>query len=265
MPFARTYVLAFFPLFLALPILARQTTTTSTQSPPQRDPQAVALVQQSVAAMASTPPSDSSATGTVTIVEGSTTQSGTVQILTLGTGQTSETLSLPGGTRSVVYSNGSSQETVGSQSAIAPLEIAATDQCPDFPLPLLLSALNNSDFGFRYIGQETLNGAAAQHIQVWHSFASNTNLQNLAPFSVRDIWFDSSSSLPLKIAHTRRAGSGAVPSIPVEISFTNYTKVSGILFPLLINKSYNGTAWQTITIQNVSFNTGLTAAQFQVQ
>lgn len=260
MCFARTLVLAFMSFLLVFPTLSQQPSTAV-----QRDPQAVALVQQSVAAMASTPPSDSSATGTVTIVEGSTTQSGTVQILTLGTGQTSETLSLPDGTRSVVYSNGSAQETVGSQSAVAPLEISATDQCPDFPLPLLLSALNNSDFGFRYIGQETLNGTAAQHIQVWNSFASNTPLQKLAPFSVRDIWLDSSSSLPLKISHTRRAGSGAVPSIPVEISFANYTKVAGVLYPVLIKKSFNGAPWQTITIQNVSFNTGLTAAQFQVQ
>jgi hypothetical protein len=34
---------------------------------------------------------------------------------------------------------------------------------------------------------------------------------------------------------------------------------------LEIQKSHNGTHWQTITIQSVSFNTGVTDAQFQVE
>jgi hypothetical protein len=38
-----------------------------------------------------------------------------------------------------------------------------------------------------------------------------------------------------------------------------------VLYPFQINKSYNGTPWEAITIQSVSFNTGLTTAQFQVE
>jgi hypothetical protein len=248
-------------VFSSSPRLNSQQSTTSVQ----RDPQAIALLQQSVAAMASTTPADSSATGTITIVEGSTTQNGSIQILTLGTGQTSETLTLPSGQRAIVYSNGDAKETNGTQSSIPPLELSVTDQCPDFPLPVLLAALSNSDAAFRYIGAESLNGSAAQHIQLWNSFSSNPRLQQLAPFSLKDIWFDSRSSLPLKISYTRRAGGGAVPAIPVEVFFANYTKVGGVLYPFQINKSYNGTPWQTISIQNVSFNTGLTSSQFQAE
>jgi hypothetical protein len=87
----------------------------------------------------------------------------------------------------------------------------------------------------------------------------------LASFSTTDFWLDPSSGLPLKIAYSRRAGGGAVPAIPVAVSFSNYTNVNGVLYPFQINKSFNGTPWQTITIQSVSFNTGLTAAQFQVE
>jgi len=118
---------------------------------------------------------------------------------------------------------------------------------------------------FLYVGPETLNGASVQHIQVWNTFASKPHLQQLAAFSVKDIWFDTSSGLPVKIAYSRRAGGGSVPGIPVEVFFSNYTNVSGVLYPFQINKSYNGTPWQTITIQSVSFNTGLTDAQFQVE
>jgi hypothetical protein len=260
MRFVRTCVVIPLSVVLAIPAFPQQTGTTA-----QRDPQAVALLQQSVAAMASTAPADSSATGSVTIIEGSTTQSGTIQILTLGTSQTAETLTLPSGQRAVVYSNGDAKETNGTQSSIPPLELSVTDQCPDFPLPLLLAALNNPDAAFRYVGAESLDGTAAQHIQLWNSFSSNPRLQQLAQFSLKDIWFESTSSLPLKISYTRRAGGGAVPAIPVEVFFANYTNVKGILYPFQINKSSNGTPWQTITIQSVSFNTGLTASQFQVE
>jgi hypothetical protein len=216
--------------------------------------------------MASTPPSDSSATGSITVVEGSTTQSGTIQILTLGTGQTSETLNLPEGQRTVVYANGNAKESNRLVESInPPLETIVTDQCPDFPLPLLLSALSDADTAFRYVGAETLDGTAVQHIQIWNSFASKPRLQGIAPFSVKDIWVDSTSFVPLKLAYTRHLGGGSLPAFPVEVSYSNYRNVAGILYPFQISKGLNGTSWLTITIQSVSFNTGLTASQFVVE
>jgi hypothetical protein len=230
-----------------------------------RDAQAVAIVQQSIAIMANNIPSDSSASGSVAIVEGSAPQSGTIQILTRGTAQTAEAITLPTTQRAVIYSNGNALEVSGGQSINPPLESVVTDQGPDFPLPFFLGLLNNTDEAFVYVGQETLNGMTVQHIQLWNTFASNPHLEQLAPFSTRDIWFSSANGLPLKIAYTRRAGGGAMPSFPVEVTFANYTNVSGVLYPFQISKSYNGTPWEAIAIQTVAFNTGLTDAQFQVQ
>jgi hypothetical protein len=238
----------------------QQTSTTA-----QRDPQATALLQSALRAMGGSVPSDSSASGSVTLVEGSTMSSGTIQVLTRGTTQTSETLTLSTTQRAVIYSYGEAKEVSGTQSTNPPLELIVTEQCPDFPLPLLASVLNNSDEAFRYIAQETLNGVSAQHIQVWNTFSSKPRLLKLASFSTMDIWFDATSGFLLKIAYSRRAGAGAVPTFTVEAFFSNYTNVGGVLYPFKINKSYNGTPWQTITIQSVSFNTGLTAGQFQTE
>lgn len=253
-----------FSCLLPTILAAQQSSPPATQTP-QRDPQAIALLQQTVAAMASSIPTDSSATGAVTIVEGSTTQNGSIQILTRGTSQTAETLTLPDGQRAIVYSNGEAKEINGASSTSPPLELIVTDQCPDFPLPLLLSSLSTSDQAIHYVGAETLDGKSVQHIQVWNTFSSNPALQNIAPFSTKDIWLDAISGLPLKIAYSRRAGSGAVPTIPVEVTYSNYTKVNGILYPFQIDKSLNGTPWMTITISIVSFSTGLTDSHFQVE
>jgi len=152
----------------------------------------------------------------VTVVEGSTTQSGTIQILTRGTAQTIETIMLPDGQRSVVYSNGNAKELSEKGASASPLEQIVTDQCADFPLPFLLSILNTSEEAYRYIGQEVLDGASVQHIQVWNTFSSRPPMQKLASFSTRDMWFDTSSGLPLKIAYSRRTGGGSLPAFPVD-------------------------------------------------
>jgi hypothetical protein len=245
------------------PSQAQQSATVAQTT--QRDAQALVLIQKSVTAFGTSVPLDSTATGTVTVVEGSTTQTGTIQILTRGTAQTVETIILPDGQRSIVYFNGNAKEVNVKGATNPPLELILTDQCVDFPLPLLLSVLNTPDEAYRYVGEETLDGTSAQHIQVWNTFASKPRLGKLSSFSTRDIWFDTSSGLPLKITYSRRAGGGSVPAFPVEVTFSNYTNVNGVSYPFQINKSFNGTPWQTITIQNVSFNTGLTDAQFQVE
>lgn len=246
--------------FVSFPLNAQQTSLTV-----QRDPTAIALIQKSVAAMATSVPSDSSATGNIIVVEGSTTESGSISVQTLGTGETAETINLSSGQREIIYSNGDAKEINGTQSVNPVVELIVTDQCADFPLPLLLGVLNNPDEAFQYIGQETLNGVSVQHIKVWNSFSSKPRLQKLASLSARDVWLDAASSLPVKLAYIRQPGEGAVPSIRMEIFFSNYTNVNGVQYPFQITKSYNGTPWQTITIQNVSFNTGLTNSQFQTE
>lgn len=256
----RLVLVAGSSLFVAVPLNAQQSQPTV-----QRDPTAIALVQTSIAAMATNAPSDSSATGTITLVEGSTAQNGTISIQTLGTSETSETINLSSGQREVIYSNGDAKEINGTQSVNPVVELIVTDQCADFPLPLLLDALSNPDEAFQSVGLETLNGASVQHIRIWNTFSSKPRMQKLASLSARDIWLDATSNLPVKIAYLRQAGEGAVPSVRMEVFFSNYTNVNGVQYPFQINKSYNGTPWQTITIQSVSFNTGLTNSQFPVE
>ena len=256
--------LVFF-LSLAVSSTIAPQTTQPAPTTPTRDTQSVAIFGQAVKAMGGSVPSDSTATGAITRVAGSLTENGTITILTRGTSQTSEQIAMPSGQTVVIYSNGQAMETTPSGSSVAFLELVVTDQSPDFPLPWLVAALNNPDESLQFIGLETLNGVAALHVQATNTFASQPALHTLAPFSVQDIWFSASSGLPLKVAYTRRMGGGAAPSIPVELFFSNYAKENGVLYPMQILKSFNGTPWQTITIQSVAFNTGLTDAQFPVQ
>jgi hypothetical protein len=234
-----------------------------TQTPPQ-DPQAISVLQRSVAAMGTTPPSDSTANGTITTVAGSLTENGTITILTRGTNQTSEQIQTPHGL-TIVYSQGQASSVTGSTPTPLPMELTVTSQSAFFPLALLVGALNNADTAYKYVALETLNGASAHHIQLWNSFTSTPKLQGLANFSVRDIWIDAGSSLPTKISYTHRDARGASPGISMEASYSNYQSVSGVLYPYSIQASFNGTPRATITIQNVALNTGLTDSNFPIQ
>lgn len=255
-----------YPLLAAaLVLLTARPALCQTSTAPIRDPQAVALVQKAIAAMG-TVPSDSTATGAIQVVAGSTSQTGTIQISTLGITSTSETVFLASDQKTTVYSSWSAKETTNGQAVNPPVETILADQCADFPLPFLSSFLANADVTMRYIGLETLNGASAQHVQMWNTFASERpTLQKLAAYSIHDVWFDSTSGLPVKIAYDRRLGGGAVPVIRFEIYFSAYKSLSGVMYPFLINKSFDGTPWQTITISNVTFDAGLTADQFRTE
>jgi hypothetical protein len=243
---------------------AQGQTPTTTGSTPSVDPQAVAVLQQSVAAMGTTSPSDSTATGTITTVAGSLSESGTVTILTLGTNQTSEQIQTPHGS-TIVYSQGQASQVVGSNSSLLSTELSLCSQSAVFPLPLVTAALNNADTSYKYVGVESLNGKSAYHVQIWNSYASTAWLQSLSSFTVRDIWLDAVSYLPQRFSYIQRAAGGSEPGIAVDVFYSDYQNVIGVLYPLSILKSYNGTPSATITIHKVVLNTGLTNSDFPVQ
>jgi hypothetical protein len=155
-------------------------------------------------------------------------------------------------------------QTIGSTQQSLSGQMAVTAQTPFFPLPLLVGAQNNPDFSFQYVALETLNGAPAHHLRMWNTFASRPYSQTLSQFSVRDIWIDTASSLPRKITYTQQTAGGYSPQFFVEVDLSNYQSVNGIAYPHQITKSVNGTPLLTISIQSVSFNTGLSAANFPI-
>jgi hypothetical protein len=236
-----------------------------TAAPVQRDPQAIALLQSSVKAMGGTVPTDSVATGNVTIVAGSQTSTGTIRILTRGTNQSSEQITLPQSSYTVTYSGGLADETINSTTASIPFERTVTSQSVCFPLPVLAAALANADDSIQYVALETLGQESLQHIRIQNTFASQPTLQQFIDFTIFDVWLDASTSLPQRISFVRRNGRGTAPRIPVDAHFSNYKATSGAAYPTLINLSLNGTPWRTITINNVAFNTGLTDSSFSIQ
>jgi hypothetical protein len=253
-----TIVAALFLLFF-------QSSSQQAVAPVSRDPQALALLQRSVQVMGGAAPSDSVATGSVTIVAGSQTSTGTIRILTRGTNQSSEQITLPQSTYSVTYSQGLADETINSATTSISTERTVTSQSVCFPLPFLAAALANPDESIQYVALETVGQQSLQHLRIRNTFASQPDFQQFAGFATFDLWLDASTSLPQRISFVRRNGSGATPRIPLDAYFSSYKTTSGVAYPTQINLSLNGTPWTAITITSVAFNTGLADSNFSVQ
>jgi hypothetical protein len=261
------YLLAFWGFFASILASAQpaQNTLLAAYSSPVRDPQAVAVLQQAIAKMGGNVPSDSTATGTVTIVAGTETDQGTIRILTRGANQTREQIATAAHTTSDVYSAGLASEIVDNTVRPLSFERAATSQNVDFPLPFLAASLDNSNETLQLIGSEQLGAVPTIHVRAVNTYASNPGLAHLSVFSVIDIWLDANTYLPLKVGYVQRDGGGAAPRVQMEVLFAQYQTQAGLSYPLVIEKKFNGVLWMTINIQSVAFNSGLSDADFPVE
>lgn len=210
-------------------------------------------------------PVDSVASATVEITAGSTHTSGTLRVLTRGTGQSAEEWSLPNGTDRRVFSENFVALAGTDPKHEHSFEQSLTAQSPLFPLPWLMAKLAYPDSQVDTVGVETINGADCQHFRLTRTWQSDRVRRAYAKFTEANVWIDTKSGLPAKVSFERRNGWGAVPAIPIAIEYADYKSISGILYPFHIKQYVNGTLWADIQIQDVQFNTGLTASAFTNQ
>ncbi|HEV8523363.1 MAG TPA: hypothetical protein VGQ71_02600 [Terriglobales bacterium] len=253
-----------FALLVSSFIAAAQT-SGSPQQPAQRDPQAAAVIARSVSAMGNAAFSDSAMSGQVQITAGGASQDGTIRVLTRGLDQSLEEWTVGGESDAVVYSRGFAMRKAGGSSQSLSGELAVTTHSKLLPVVWLSALIADSDISLFSAGQEQQGNSLAYHLRAWRSFAYKPELRHLSEFSVADLWIDATSFLPTKIAYQQRAARGIDEGIRIELTPSDYKALGGIVCPLTIEVSRNGTPWAHISITTVSLNTGLTDAEFAIQ
>jgi outer membrane lipoprotein-sorting protein len=245
--------------FIAIALLPATAQVTQQAPPPS---EATNALTASINAMGNVP-QDSVATGTVTITSGSKTESGTIRITTRGLKESREEIDLPSGKQQSVYSNGQASENLNGGKLEKSAELAATAQSAIFPLPLMASKFAAADGSFTLVGTETVSGIQTKHLRIANTYLSRPKSPHLAAFSEMNVWIDSATNLPIKITYQRRTCAGACAALDIELRFSDYRNIKGILYPFHIQKLVNGVLWADIRIQDVQFNTALTSADFQ--
>jgi hypothetical protein len=257
--------LLFFVLFAVLPTFPQQPVATT---PVTRDPQAVALAGASLATLSGKLAiSDVTLTGTATVTVGPDIESGNFTLKGLGTTESRLDLNLTKGLTSEIRNTdptGAPQGFLIKSSASAvpyAQHNCMTSAVWFFPALSVLAQINDPTVSVSFVGQETRDGEAVNHIQF------NTQSTSLGPSSSlqlgqTDLYLDSTSNLPVVMIFMTHPDSNALTNIPVEIDFGDYQVVNGVTVPLRIQKFFNGTLLLDLTVQNVSVNTGLTDSAF---
>ncbi len=241
----------------------------SGQTQPANDPQAVAFAAQSITAITGgTGINDATLTGIVTWTIASDTETGSVTLLALGTGESRVDLVLPNGTRTEIRdaSTGTAQgkwlDQSGASGFSAP-ENCMTDAVWFFPALGSLAAGPNVVLS--YIGQESRNGGTVQHLQ---SYVYQTNPLGVSPspqqLSTMDIYLDATTLLPVGVTFNAHPDDSPTIDIPIEIDFANYQIIGGLNIPTHIQKYFQGTLIADLAISSAAFNTGISLSSFAV-
>jgi len=234
---------------------------------PASNPQAVAYGAQSIAAMTgNTAISDLTLTGTATWYGGGT-DTGTATLRALGTGESRMDLVLSSGTRTETR-DAQTGVPLGqwinpdSTSGLFAFQNCQTDAVWFFPALGSLAA--GSNVVLFYIGQETRNGEAVQHIQ---SYVYQPNLPpgiSAQQLSSMDFYLDATTLLPVVVTFNTYPDNGSMTNLPVEVDFSNYQSQRGVVLPMHIQRYSQGNLLLDVSVTAAAFNTGLSLSAFTV-
>jgi hypothetical protein len=244
---------------------------TVSQPVPTSDPQAVTLAQKSIAALTGgTPIADVTINANVTSLVGSDNETGTGTLRAKGIAESRIDLRLTNGIRSEIRdtANGipsGAWSTNGNASTAMALHNAWTDAAWFFPPLSSLSQIANPQFVFVYVGQEQHDGLPVQHIRSYQVPASSVTNAPIPSLSTMNFYLDSSSYLPVAIGFTLHADNNVGVSVPIEIRFANYQRVTGAQVPFHFQQLMNGNLILDATVTSATINTGLLDSTFTLQ
>jgi hypothetical protein len=131
--------------------------------------------------------------------------------------------------------------------------------------PVLGSLAAGPNVVLSYIGPDTWNEQSVQHLQ---SYIYQSNPAKLTPspqqLSTMDFYLDATTMLPVAVTFNAHPDNGAATNLLVEVDFSNYQAVSGVVLPMHIQRYQQGNLMADITVSGASFNTGIPLSVFAV-
>jgi|SRR5579859_4957496 len=253
---------------LQFPLSGQQSATTPAATI-QRDPQAITLVQQSLAAMGTAQAlllGDSVATGQAQIFKPDGT-SATFPITkkSIGTTMVRTELQRPEGTQVRVMNGGAAAIQMASGS-IRPLVANNTmaERVEHIPALSILCEWGDTNMELVYLGADTVNGQAADVVSVSQIPANAQDSSFWRSMTQTLFYIDRSTKFVSKVQYQKVAENNTNLSEKVEIFFSNYRAVSGVFVPFQYSTYSDGRLLTTVAFSSVSFNTGLAATDFNL-
>jgi len=227
-------------------------------------PQAIAYASQAIAAVSGgVTIADATLQGTV-VWGGS---SGTATLQALGAGESRVDFLLGNGTRTEIRDAqtgiplGQWANPDGSSGRFA-YHNCLSDAAWFFPALSSLSAGPNVVLS--YVGLEARNGGTVQHLRAIQQVQGpvlNTNMQKL---TTMDWYLDATTFLPVAVTFNTHPDNNLNSDLLVEVDYSNYQKINGILVPGRIQRYQQGALMLDVTVTGASFNSGLSLTNFSI-
>jgi hypothetical protein len=239
-----------------------------------KNPTAASLLGSAIKTMTQgVPVSDATLTGTATRTYGSDVQTGSVTLQALGGTAGRISLELSDGSQSEIINQLQGAPAGQWAGPDGTVHAMATHDCwvPAnwfFPPLALAEALNDPSVAVADVGQETSNGEAVEHLRFWRVVASHASTPQpialITQLSAVDVYLDAANALPVALDFNIHPESNAGVDLQVEIRFSNYQQVSGLLLPMHLGKFVDGSEVLDLNLAGVSLNTGLLPSEFAV-
>jgi hypothetical protein len=253
------FALVFVALFFIFPAALFAQQGTQTPTAPTRDPQAMSVLGNAVAALGGSAIAtiqDTVIQATLTPPQGHAEGPGTATFKTKGAKIRSDATS---GSKSgtSIFNNG--REFRSSDHGMLPAHSANADHKRIEHLPALMLAqeLARNDFSATYVGQESVEGQTVQHIRLFR--VSNRNPvadAQLTKNSELNVFVDAKTSRIVKISFPYVAENDWRQSLPMEIFYDDYRISNGIAVPFHQRYFFNGQPAGELQFTSVAINQG---------
>ncbi|MGC2530544.1 MAG: hypothetical protein WA639_22575 [Candidatus Acidiferrum sp.] len=257
-------VFLFIFVFVTVSATAQQPTPPTVEAP-QRDIQAVALLQQAFAALGGAAPTSMTASGTYTRYLTDSTVSYPLRVEVLGVDKFHWEVDTPDlGTVTTVVSGTASwsQSTQGTQQI--PIGEIPGKTLENFPLMGLSNWAISSATGLKMVGTETIAGKAVFHVTVTPTLIGNTDPKRETVYEAthkREIYLDQQTGLPFRLRYYRHPLDWRV-GVAVDIEYSNFQTVGGISFPMTITAYMGDQKITQIQYQSLNLNASIPDADF---
>jgi len=132
-----------------------------------------------------------------------------------------------------------------------------------------MTAMTGANVVLQYVGQETRNSIAVDHIRYFQRTAGLYKSQRaaalFAQLSQTEIYLDAASHLPRVIVYNSHPEQDQDTNFPVEVRFAAYKVTNGINAPSHIQRLLNGSLNLDLTITSIQVNSGVPDSIFALQ
>ncbi len=265
----RTTRSAFFVL-----VILSITQLTAAQQAATSDTQGLLILRKAMAAMVSPAArlADVTLSGAARRIAGSDDETGTAVFEAMASGAGRVDLSLSSGQRSEVLNLTS---TIPSGTWSGPDRVAhavayynlLTEPAWFFPAFAIARRLPGSSFVATYVGQETRDGQAVEHVSVSQtsSVQGSPGTPTFQHLTQVEFFLDSTTFLPAAMSFNTHPGNDMGLDIPIEVRFSDYRSVNGAQVPFHVQRYLNNTLSLDFQAESVTVNSGLSASAFRAQ